>query len=480
MDTRVFDAFPRKIELAEAGLSARALRRMFEVVLEDELELNGLLLLRGGSLAFEHHVYPYRPDIPRMSFSMVEGFITTAVGLIVDQGLLDIDEKVVDIFPEHCPRDVSQHLSEMSVRHLLTSSTGHDMAAISAANPMWLRDMSDNVVHHFLHFDVPYKPGETLRYEPTHLVLASIVAKRSGCSAQQLLEKRLFRRVGMESVSWYEVGPDRLPMLVSATPLDYARFGLLLQNDGRWGDEQLIPESWVRDATSSQIDWPNATWLVGFGYFFGRLSFGGFEAAGDHGQRIYVIPEMDLVVVMTGTEPRDGRLFGVLVEMLRAIDVDDGQPGDVSGLNDLLAEMNRPQHLAPWLPPCAREIDGTAYRFLPEQYFPPTRLALHFEGEDTFAVDFTNKRGLRDMFNGSLDGRFKIERLPPDNALGTGWRNQGTEVAMRGRWASERVFECEVRPLSYGTCMRCTLTVGNDFVQLYCKHNRREETLIAQ
>ena len=323
MDTKVFDAFPRKIELTEAGLSACALRRMFEVVLEDELELNGLLLLRGGSLAFEHHVYPYRPDIPRMSFSMVEGFITTAVGLIVDQGLLDIDEKVVDIFPEHCPKDVSQHLSEMSVKHLLTSATGHDMAAINTANPMWLTDMSDNVIHHFLRFDVPYKPGETLRYEPTHLMLASIVAKRSGYSAQQLLEKDVFRRAGMKSVSWYEVGPDRLPMLVRATPLDYARFGLLLQNDCRWGDEQLISESWIRDATSSQIEFPNATWLVGLGYFFGRLSFGGFEASGDHGQRIYVIPEMDLVVVMTGTEPRDGRLFGVLLDMLRAIDNDD-------------------------------------------------------------------------------------------------------------------------------------------------------------
>lgn len=479
MDTSVFEAFPGKIELEEAGLSPRALLDMFEVVIQEELELNSLLLLKGGRLAFEHHTYPYRADTPRMSFSMVEGFITTAVGLIVDQGLLDIDEKMVDIFPEHRRTDTGGHLEEMSVKHLLTSSTGHDMAAVRAGNPLWLMDSGADVAQHFMHLEVPFTPGETVRYEPTHLVLASIVARRSGYSVQQLLETRVFRRVGIESVGWYEVGPDRLPMLVSATPLNYARFGLLLQNRGRWGEEQLVSENWVRAATSSQIDFPEATRLNGFGYFFGCLNFGGFESSGDHGQRIYVIPERDVVVIMTGTEPRDGRLFDVLVEMLQASDV-ESQPGDAAKLNDLLAEMNRPARVTPYLPPCAHAINRISYRFAPEQYFAPTQLALRFEDDNTFTVDLANARGDRSMLIGSLDGRFRIEQLPSDNVLGLGWRNPGTEVAVRGRWVSNRTFEFEVRPLSYGTCLRCRLTVGDGDVQLYCKHNRREESLVAR
>jgi len=478
MNTSVFEAFPEKIALEEAGFSSRALLDMFEAVIQEELELNSLLLLKGGRLAFEHHVYPYRADTPRMSFSMVEGFITTAVGLIVDQGLLDIDEKLVDIFPEHRRTDAGGYLEEMSVKHLLTSSTGHDTAALSAGNPLWLMDSRANVVQHFMHLEVPFKPGETMRYEPTHLVLASIVARRSGYSVQQLLETRLFRRVGIERVAWYEVGPDRLPILVSATPLDYARFGLLLQNHGRWGEKQLVSENWVETATSSQIDFPEATRLSGFGYFFGRPNFGGFESSGDHGQRIYVIPEKDLVVIMTGTEPRDGRLFDVLMEMLQASGIED-QPGDAAKLGDLLAEMNHPTRVPPYLPPCARLISGVSYRFAPEQYFAPTQLALRFEDDDTFAVDLANARGDRSMLVGSLDGRFRVEKLPSDNVLGLGWRNPGTEVAVRGRWTSDRTFGFEVRPLSYGTCLRCRLTIGDSDVRLYCKHNRREESLVA-
>lgn len=478
MDTRIFKAFPQEIGLEKAGLSPRAIIDMLKVVIEENLELNSLLLLKGGRLAFEHHVYPYRSDTPRMSFSMVEAFITTAVGLIVDQGLLNINERMIDIFPEYRQKDTSEYLKEMSVKHLLISSTGHDPISVST-NPMWLNEASENIVQHFMLQKVPFKPGEKLRYEPTHLMLAYIIAKRSGYTAQQLLERHLFQRVGMKSVSWYEVGPDLLPMLVSATPLDYARFGLLMQNLGRWGTEQLVSEDWVRTATSKKIDFPEAIRLNGFGYYFGCLRFGGIEVSGDHGQRILAIPERDLVVVMTGTEPRDGRLYDVLLEMLQASNF-DSQPGDATKLSDLLTEMNHPSQVASYLPPCAREINEIKYRFVPKQYFPPTQLAFNFGSEDTFKVDYTNARGIRDLLIGSLDGCFRLEQLPPNNMLGSGWRNKGTEVAVRGRWTTDRTFEFEVRPLSYGTCLRCSLTFESGHVQLYCKHNRREETMVAQ
>ena len=125
MQPRVFDAFPVRISPGEGWFSCRGLLRLFETLREESLEMNSLLLLRGGRLAFEYYAHPYGPQIRRDSFSAVKSFISLAVGLVANEGLLDIEEKVVDVFPEYRVANPGDYLQAMTVEHLLTSSTGH-------------------------------------------------------------------------------------------------------------------------------------------------------------------------------------------------------------------------------------------------------------------------------------------------------------------------------------------------------------------
>ena len=107
--------------------------------------------------------------------------------------------------------------------------------------------------------------------------------------------------------------------------------------------------------------------------------------------------------------------------------------------------MNRPTQIDLCLPPCAHAIDGVTYRFDPKQYFAPSQMTFRFPDNETFSVEMTNPQGYHSVLVGSLNGLFREEWLPSDNAFGFGWRNSGTEVAVRGRWPSPHLFEFEVR-----------------------------------
>jgi CubicO group peptidase (beta-lactamase class C family) len=469
---QILEAFPVRTSLEEAGVSEPQLARFFAAITEQHLDLNSLLLLKGGKLAFEYYAYPYGPNIPRASFSAIKAFIALAVGITVDQGRLDVDECLLDIFPEYPVANPSANLQRMTVRHLLTSSTGHDGPALH-----WFPDDCDNIVTWFLQQDVPFLPGERCRYEnPCFLILSYILIKRNGCPVQQFLEDELFSKIGMGKVGWSTLNPDDIILGIQATPRDYARIGLLCQQYGRWGTEQLISEQWLRTATSKQVPYPEGRRANWYGYLLWCDNIGGFSASGDHGQRILVLPDHDLVVVMTGTEPQHGKLYDALVECLF------GEEGHSSAhdvpLDDVLTTMSPPIPHSTTLPNTAYDISGRRYTFAPQQYSSPAEWCVHFDGTDMFWLDLRNPEGRQNRLRGALDGTFHIETVSPENIFGFR-RNTHTEteVAVRGQWTADTVFECDIRPLRYGMAYHYVLTVHEDGVHLFCQMNRRTETL---
>jgi CubicO group peptidase (beta-lactamase class C family) len=465
------EAFPLRITLEEAGLSEPRLARFFATINEQHLDLNSLLLLKGGKLAFEYHAYPYDPDTPRASFSAIKAFIALAVGITVDRGRLDVDERILDIFSEYHVVNPSTNLQRMTVRHLLTSSTGHDGPALQ-----WVPDDCDNIVTWFLQQDVPFPPGERCRYEnPCFLILSYILIRRNACSVQQLLEDELFHKIGMGKVGWITRRPDDIILGIQATPRDYARIGVLLQHYGYWGAEQVVSERWLRAATSKQVLYPEGRRASWYGYLLWCDNIGGFSAVGDHGQRILVLPERDLVIVMTGTEPQHGKLYDAFVTFL--IDKEEHDLANGALLDEVLT-ANRPMSHTPTLPKTAHDISGVVYRFSPQEYSSPSELQFHFDGSDTFLLDIGNAEGRHDRLRGALNGTFHIGTVSPENVFGFQQNNYTeTEVAVRGQWTSDSVFECEIRPLRYGMAYHYVLTVHDGGVQLYCRMNRRTETL---
>ncbi|MCE1254459.1 MAG: beta-lactamase family protein [Anaerolineae bacterium] len=293
MYANVKNALPRSRPEAEGIASA----------LDDQVnELHSFMLLRHGCVVAEGWWSPYRAEYLHLMFSVSKSFTSTAVGLAVAEGLLSIDERVLSFFPDERPAEVNDFLNNMTVRHLLTMTTGHDVDTW----PYQIKRPDGNWVKAFLNVTPVHPPGTFFLYNTgaSH-ILAAIVQKLSGLKLVDYLQPRLFEPLGINKATWQEspLGIAAGGYGISITSEDLARFGLLYLQNGRWGERQILPADWVEAAVSAQVAGSNpgaqSDYTQGYGYQFWRCRHEAYQASGVFGQCCIVMPQQDAVLVFT-------------------------------------------------------------------------------------------------------------------------------------------------------------------------------------
>jgi CubicO group peptidase (beta-lactamase class C family) len=235
-------------------------------------------------------------------WSLSKSFTSTAIGFAVSEGLLDIDDPVSKFFPESLPDNPSNELQAMRVRDLLTMSTGHE-------NEPKVRDKTD-WIREFLAHPVRYEPGSRFVYNtPATFMQSAIIQKITGQTTLEYLKPRLFEPLGIEAPKW-DTNPQGITLggygLFLRTE-EIAKFGQLLLQKGKWYGRQLIPEDWVDLATSKQVSNgtnPDSDWNQGYGFQFWRCRHNVFRGDGKDGQFCVVMPDLDVVVVMTANNTK--------------------------------------------------------------------------------------------------------------------------------------------------------------------------------
>jgi CubicO group peptidase (beta-lactamase class C family) len=190
----------------------------------------------------------------------------------------------------------------MRVRDLLTMSTGHE-------NEPKVRDKTD-WIREFLAHPVRYEPGSRFVYNtPATFMQSAIIQKITGQTALEYLKPRLFEPLGIEAPKW-DTNPQGITLggygLFLRTE-EIAKFGQLLLQKGKWYGRQLIPEDWVDLATSKQVSNgtnPDSDWNQGYGFQFWRCRHNVFRGDGKDGQFCVVMPDLDVVVVMTANNTK--------------------------------------------------------------------------------------------------------------------------------------------------------------------------------
>lgn len=253
--------------------------------------------------------------------SVSKSFLSIAIGMAVDEGILRLDEKPAEIFQDRLPKHPCQNLLDMTVRDMIMMAAGHDkfiLQGYSAADDRPIRDAieSDDWVKYALQFDVPYKPGTYWKYNNFGPFLASVIIQdRTGEKLNDWLKPRLFTPLGIQNPQWFE-SPDGYTLGCGGLHLsteELSRFGQLLLDKGEWEGKQLVPAAWVEEATAFQISnkiegkdsHPDD--CAGYGYFFWRCSRdNAYCGHGYAGQRIIVLPEQDACVAVTAHEFASG------------------------------------------------------------------------------------------------------------------------------------------------------------------------------
>ena len=263
------------------------------------------MIVHRGHVVAEGWWAPYSAERPHLLYSLTKSFTSIAVGLAVGDGVLSLDDRVVDVLPDHVPADVSEQAQRITVHHLLSMTAGHPTDTLADA---WELE-PDDLVKGFL--SLPFTATEGTRHiydNSTTFLLARMVERVTGQGLPEFLDERLFKPMGIEHAEWDRVksgaafGFHGLHLTTEAI----AAFGELLLRGGLWGDRRLVPREWVELATSRHIDCvhfkddgsDDADFSCGYGYQF-WMSRHGYHGHGAFGQQCVVIPSHDLVVAVT-------------------------------------------------------------------------------------------------------------------------------------------------------------------------------------
>ncbi|HIQ59229.1 MAG TPA: serine hydrolase [Candidatus Merdivicinus intestinavium] len=270
------------------------------------LRVEGIAAADGEKLLWQHR---FTADIPRNIYSHTKSYTATAVGLAVSEGLVDLDDRLADYFPEKLPENPDPALGEIRLRHLLTMSSGFGRPYLMNENRRRGDGMPD-YVRYMLSQKVRNKPGETFVYSSADSILAGrMVEKKAGVLLSEYLYRRIFAPLGQGFPMW-ECCPQGHPnggggMVMRLT--DMMKLGQLYLAGGKWQGAQLLDPAWVKEAGSRKIATPaDSIWSVGYGYYFWMLPYpDACRADGAYGQVTAILPKAGIAVAVQCPEDGD-------------------------------------------------------------------------------------------------------------------------------------------------------------------------------
>ncbi|MEU1349499.1 serine hydrolase domain-containing protein [Streptomyces sp. NPDC005786] len=325
----------------DSGISPRSIALLLDRLEERSVECHSIMVVHRGHVVAEGWWAPYSAERPHLLYSLTKSFTSVAVGLAIDDGLLSLDDRVVDVLPDHVPPDVSEQGSRITVHHLLSMTAGHPADSLTEA---WELEPGD-LVKGFLR--LPFGAAEGTRHvydNSTTFLLARMVERVTGLGLPEFLDERLFKPMGIDHAEWDRVasgaafGFHGLHLTTEAV----ASFGELLLRGGVRGGQQLVPPAWVEVATGRHVDCQpfeggsaDADFSCGYGYQF-WMSRHGYHGHGAFGQQCVVVPSHDLVVAVTA----QGESQQVLDALWECLLPGVGERGSVQD-DEILAERLR-------------------------------------------------------------------------------------------------------------------------------------------
>jgi CubicO group peptidase (beta-lactamase class C family) len=286
----------------EMSVSSSRLSDLTRCVERELPHVRCLLVVRGGCLVYERYFQGLgREDVHEL-MSGAKSFTATLVGIALQEGFLhDVDQKLVAFCSDCAAWDTDPRLERITLRHLLTMTSGLHWGNSPAEVDRWLQ--SDGWLRRAFELPVVDEPGTAFAYKPDPRLVARIVSQATGVAASAFARTYLFEPLG---ISTWQLPVDTGLDGMSLRPRDMAKVGYLYLNGGRWGDRQVVQGAFVDQATRRQVQggFPENE---GYGYYWWVTTIqghGAFYASGFGGQYILVVPELDLVVAITSNPDR--------------------------------------------------------------------------------------------------------------------------------------------------------------------------------
>lgn len=263
----------------------------------------------------------FEEEQPHLLYSVSKTFTSMAVGIAVHEGYFKLDDLIVDFFPDYlhtCIND-TEVLKQVTIRDLLCMGSGHAECPVNKAD--WANGQKWDIAELFFEEPFVIEPGTHFTYDNSATyMLSRIISSTTGTNLDDYLNVKIFQPLDIPKPAW-DTCPLGFPQGFSGLHLTaehVSRFGQLLLNKGAWNGQQLIPASYVEQATSLQIktddfttDFATADYQSGYGYQLWMNSYpDSYRLDGLYGQYVVVLPDKNAVVTYVSNEPAN--MTGIL------------------------------------------------------------------------------------------------------------------------------------------------------------------------
>lgn len=331
-----------RIEPYKVGIRAENIKVLLKKIKEIETELHGIIIMRHGKICFEHWWEPYGKNMVHGQQSLTKTYTGTAVGIAYTQGLLSLDEHLVDIFKEKIPADPSDYIKKLTIRNVLTMTNGMVKMPMPPSTD-WVSD--------WLREPIVYQPGSVFMYNMLgSSILGEIICRKTNMGLHDFLKKYLFNEIGIDAsrVKWITMA-DGIEMGsggIFTTTEDNLRLIKLYLDNGICGGKRILAQDFVEEATRKWADTsreiehnPYAqSNLEGYGYQMWMCPIPhAYRADGGLGQFAIAFPDQDMIIALNETATAKGTS-----EVLQAVweFIHEVEKNDRDGIWDKEMEQN--------------------------------------------------------------------------------------------------------------------------------------------
>ncbi len=483
----------------EQGIDSMDILRFLDTVEQEHILLDSLMIVKNAAIVCEAYWAPFKRTEKHLLQSVSKSFTSMAVGILINEEKLKLSDKMVNFFPSYVGKDCNERVKHITVRDLLT------MTASNAKTPAIFTRLTSSWIENYFTMPPAHEPGSYFQYDTgAAILLSAIVSCVAQKSVHDILKERVFLPMGIESSRWSYLpekteGAQGVPISFGGCGLsmsvpDLAKFAQMLLNMGKYDDMQVLPASWIREATSKQINNVHSdlvqTGPDGYGYLIWLGPNGTYMFYGSYGQYMIFDPRHQMFVITTGScrMDQDPRLKDLLYEYF----INKSGRGILPPNKSLHTALRRrvaaltlqPPQGEP-VSPVEKEYLGRQYVFWGNNYRNLRAICVRRADETTLCIDMDilyKKITVLADFGSFRDNQVILPRDIEYNAILKG--NDNHTQAYAYAWQDEHTLKLTHSVVNSLSVDYYTLRFDKDGVQVHIEQNAyydntREETFYS-
>lgn len=302
----------RQSDYAAAGLNPQLFDRLMARNAQGGFDnLDGVVVVRGNAIIGEYYGEGFSRFRPHDTRSVGKSMVALLAGIAVDRKYIAVKDPVYDYFPTYREKsNWDTKKDHIAIKHLLSMSSGldaYDDGRDSPGSENYYQEHQTQWLDHVLQVPMAFKPGAEVVYaSANYLILGELLAKAGKQPLDEFAAKSLFEPLEISNLSWFYAPNDHAYGAggMRITPRDMAKIGRLILNKGSWQNQTVVSAGWIAQMTQPQIEGELWGKNYGYGWYHHLLELKGrkltvISAAGNGGQRIWIMPDLDAVAVVT-------------------------------------------------------------------------------------------------------------------------------------------------------------------------------------